>query len=197
MKRLLLLLASLLLAEASLAQPGYAADTAAAARLARQAMQSKAFTVGTAGPLIVAFEDPNCRFCNQLSRESAPLIAAGKLRVRVVLVAFLKPDSEGRAAGILQAADPAAAWEKNEAQFNELAEEGGYPVAPPSFETDRTLRTNLDDLKAAGQVATPTLLICKKGQSVPSLLRGIDKGQLQSVVAGAGSVTPSGGCAAN
>ena len=193
MKRLLLLLASLLIAEVTFAQPGNAADAAAAARLARQALQTKGFTVGTAGPLIVAFEDPNCRFCHQLSQESAPLIAAGKLRVHVVLVAFLKPDSEGRAAGILQAPDPAAAWAKNEAGFNELAEEGGYPVAQPSFETDRTLRTNLDNLKAAGQVATPTLLVCKKGASTPSLLRGIDKGQLASVVAGAGSVTSSGG----
>ena len=70
-------------------------------------------------------------------------------------------------------------------------------MAQPSFETDRTLRTNLDNLKASGQVATPTLLVCKKGQSTPSLLRGIDKGQLQSVVAGAGSVTSSGGCSAN
>lgn len=196
MKRLLLLLASLLIAEVAFAQPGNAADAAAAAKLARQALQTKGFTVGTAGPLIVAFEDPNCRFCNQLSKESAPLIAAGKLRVHVVLVAFLKPDSEGRAAGILQAADPAAAWQKNEAAFNELAEEGGYPVAQPSFETDRTLRTNLDSLKASGQVATPTLLVCKKGQSTPSLLRGIDKGQLATVVAGAASVTAAGGCAA-
>ncbi|WP_018912266.1 thioredoxin fold domain-containing protein [Thiomonas sp. FB-6] len=196
MKRLLLLLASLLIAEVALAQPGNAADAAAGAKLARQALQTKGFTVGTAGPLIVAFEDPNCRFCNQLSKESAPLIAAGKLRVHVVLVAFLKPDSEGRAAGILQSADPAAAWEKNEAGFNELAEEGGYPVAQPSFETDRTLRTNLDNLKAGGQVATPTLLVCKKGQSTPSLLRGIDKGQLATVVAGAASVTAAGGCAA-
>ena len=196
MKRFLLLLASLFVTDAALALPAHAADAAAAARLAHQAMQSKAFTLGSAGPLIVAYEDPNCRFCNQLSRESAPLIAAGKLRMRVVLVAFLKPDSEGRAAAILQATDPVAAWEKNEAVFNELAEEGGYPLAQPSFETDRALRTNLDDLEASGQVSTPTVLVCEKGQSTPSLLRGIDKGQLQSLVATAGSLTPAGGCAA-
>lgn len=200
MKRLLILFVTLLVAAAAAAEVAWAdspspADAAAAALLARQAMHTTAFTIGKSGPLIVAFEDPNCRFCNQLSEEVDPLAAAGKVRIRVVLVAFLKPDSEARAAGILQSADPAAAWARNQADFDHGAEEGGYPGAQASFDTDRALRFNLDILRASGEVATPSVLVCEKGAKTPILMRGVPKGSLAPALVGAGSVTASGGCA--
>ena len=175
-------------------QPVHAADAAKVRSGAQRAMAATGFTLGKAGPLIVAFEDPNCSFCDHLTQEAAPLIAAGKLRMRIVPVAFLKPDSEARAAAILQSADPAAAWEQNMRGFDHRKEEGAYPGAQPSFTSDRGLRANLALLQDLGNVATPTLLVCEKGASQPALMQGVPKGRLATLVSGAGSVTPSGDC---
>ncbi len=177
--------------------PLFAANAAKTRDFAKRAMAATGFTLGRAGPLIVSFEDPNCMFCERLSRETAPLVQAGKLRVRVVPVAFLKPDSLGRAAAILQARHPAAAWERNMAQFHHAQEEGGYPVASVTFTSDRALRANRALLEqGSGQLATPTLLICAKGSDTPVLRSGISSQALHSLLQGAGSVTPSGGCSA-
>lgn len=198
MQRLSILLGTFLFGCALAAQPASAATTPAAAReLARGAMSATGFTLGTAGPLLVAFEDPNCIFCEHLSRATAPLVAAGKLRIRIVPVGFLKPDSAARAAAILQAPNPAEAWERNMAGFREAAEEGAYPTAQPSFSSDRALRANLALLEKSGKVATPTLLVCRKGSQVPAVLPGIAQGELPALLDGAGSVSASGACQAN
>lgn len=175
-------------------QPAYAADVAKIRAGAQRAMAATGIVLGKSGPLVVAFEDPNCSFCDHLSQEAEPLIAAGKLRMRIVPVAFLKPDSEARAAGILQSGDPAAAWTRNMAGFDHRKEEGAYPGAQPSFSTDRALRANLALLQDLGNIATPTLLVCPKGAAEPTLMQGIAKGRLATLVEGAGSVASSGGC---
>lgn len=194
MNRLRALLGFSLLCCMLASQWAHAADAGKVREQARRAMAATGFTLGKAGPLIVAFEDPNCSFCDHLSQEAAPLIAAGKLRMRIVPVAFLKPDSEARAAAILQSADPAAAWEKNMAAFNHRTEEGAYPGATPTFASDSALRANRALLQDIGDIATPTVLVCRKGASSPSVLQGIGKGALAALVSGAGSVTTSGAC---
>lgn len=117
------------------------------------------FTLGTKGPLLYAFEDPNCIFCHKLDVATAPLIAAGKLRVRVVMVAFLKSDSPARAAAILTAKSPAKAMAKNEAGYDTAKEEGGYPVGPqPGPDMMDVLKRHLNWMQHAGSSGTPTLI---------------------------------------
>ncbi len=117
------------------------------------------FTLGLRGPLLVAFEDPNCIFCHKLDQATAPLIAAGKLRVKVVLVSFLKADSAARAAAILTAKSPAKAMAKNEAGYNTATEEGGYPTGPqPGPDLMDTLKRHLNWMQQAGSSGTPTLI---------------------------------------
>lgn len=188
------LFAALLLGGALFASPARAATPVRGAALARDAMHAAGFTLGHAGPLIVAFEDPNCRFCNRFSTDAAPLLAQGRLRIRVVPVAFLKPDSTTRAAAILQAPDPARAWRKNESGFDLGSEEGGYPAAAAKPATAAALQRNLRLLESSGEVLTPSLLICERGHSAPSLLRGVEHTRLLRLLPGAGSITPRGGC---
>jgi len=117
------------------------------------------FTLGLRGPLLVAFEDPNCIYCHKLDQATAPLIAAGKLRVKVVLVSFLKADSAARAAAILTAQSPAKAMAKNEAGYDTAKEEGGYPAGPqPGPDLMNTLKRHLNWMQQAGSSGTPTLI---------------------------------------
>jgi hypothetical protein len=51
--------------------------------------------------------EPNCWYCQQLYLRIAPLLASGELRVRWVVGAFLQATSQGKAATILQAKQPA------------------------------------------------------------------------------------------
>ena len=188
------LFSALLLGGTLLATPSHAATPVRGAALARGAMHGAGFTLGRAGPLIVAFEDPNCRFCHMFSTDTAPLLAQGRLRIRVVPVAFLKPDSKARAAAIMQAPDPARAWQVNETGFNVGDEEGGYPPGTAKPATTAALDRNLHLLESSGEVLTPSLMICEQGHSAPTLLRGVEHARLLRLLPGAGSITPGGGC---
>lgn len=117
------------------------------------------FTVGHGGPILYAFEDPNCIFCHKLDEQTAPLIKAGKLRIKEVLVAFLKADSAGRAAAILGAKDRAKAMAENEAKYDASQEEGGYPaITNPGPNVMNTLKRHMKWMEQAGSSGTPTLI---------------------------------------
>ncbi len=108
--------------------------------------------------VIYAFEDPNCIFCHLTDIELQPYVKAG-LQVRVVVVGFLKKSSAGKAAAILEAKNPAAAWEANEAGFNEAAEEGAAtPLAHPSARTISALQANMQLMQKFGFNGTPGIV---------------------------------------
>ncbi len=110
-------------------------------------------------PLLYAIIDPNCSFCYHFYHMAEPLIAAGRLQVRWVLVGFLERTSAARAAAILTAADPAAALRLDENRFDLAREHGGIAPArriPPAIET--VLKVHLDAMSDAGGDGTPTLL---------------------------------------
>ncbi|MGC8468344.1 MAG: thiol:disulfide interchange protein DsbG [Acetobacteraceae bacterium] len=126
-----------------------------AARLAH----AKTFVLGSGGPEIIVFFDPNCIFCHRLYLAAQPLLAAGRLRLRVVLVGFLKPSSAGRAAAILMASDPARALARDERRFDVAAEEGGIaPASAVPAAIAAAVGANTKLLAASGLEATPTLL---------------------------------------
>lgn len=165
-----------------------------AAQLAEQtASQAKSFVLGTKGPELIAFVDPNCIFCHKFYEDAKPLIAAGKLRVRYVVVAFLKPSSEGKAAAILSAKDPIAAMAKNEKGFNTETEEGAiHPDANPSPAVLAELQKNTQFLQDSGEVATPTILYCsKKGKA--EISHGMAQ-NLGKFLSGIGSFDAQGKC---
>ena len=137
------------------------------AELARAVAKSDSFVVGKSGPEMVVFIDPDCIFCHKFYEEAKPLTDAGKLRVRFVVAAFLKPTSFPRAEAILGAADPAAALAENEAHFNDATEEGGIaPAKNASPEVARAVHGNTRLLQKSGEVATPTVIYCSAAGKV-------------------------------
>ncbi len=125
--------------------------------------EADSFVLGKTGPELTAFVDPNCIFCHKFYEQAQPLINAGKLRVRFVIVGFLKPDSAPRAAAILGAKDPQAAMAENEKGFDAATEEGGIkPMDNPPPALRAAVENNTKLLAKSGELATPTLIYCDK-----------------------------------
>lgn len=108
--------------------------------------------------ILYTFEDPNCIFCHLTDIELAPYIKAG-LQVRLVPVGFLKKSSAGKAAAIIQSANPAKAWMADEAGFNEAQEEGAAtPIAHPKASTVKALESNMKLMQKFGFNGTPGIV---------------------------------------
>ena len=180
-------------AHAAMMKLGLIPKPASAATMAGKAAHADSFVLGTSGPEITAFVDPNCIFCHKFYEEAKALIEAGKLRVRYVVVAFLKPSSTPKAAAILGAADPAAAMAKNEKGFDTVTEEGGIaPAQNPAAATLSAVENNTRLLGESGEMATPTLIYCnQKGE--PTLVHGLDKESFKDFVAHIGNLQ-NGAC---
>jgi thiol:disulfide interchange protein DsbG len=126
---------------------------------------AKGILSGKKGPIVTVFMDPNCFYCHKFFTDIAPAVDAGKVRVRYVMGAFLKPDSAGKSAAILADKNPLAALTRDEKNFNVPTEEGGIePVASPAPDIARVIQANTELLGKVGPVSTPTLLFCSQGK---------------------------------
>jgi thiol:disulfide interchange protein DsbG len=110
-------------------------------------------------PLLYVFADPNCSFCYRFYRMAEPLVSAGRLQLRWVMVGFLQSTSPAKAMAILAARDPRAALHANEDRFDTAHEAGA--IAPLRGD-DKSLRAVLKAhdaaMDAVGGTGTPTLL---------------------------------------
>lgn len=93
--------------------PGQAPDTDRAALFARS-LDVAAFTVGRAGPDLVAFVDPGCPWSRQAAAELGGLALEGAFRLHAVPVGVMSPESHAQAAGILASPRPGLAWYRSE-----------------------------------------------------------------------------------
>lgn len=135
--------------------------------LAKEILDKKVgFVVGTKGPIVTAVMDPNCGYCNRFYNDVMPLVKKGEVRVRFIMVGILSQDSVSKAAAILADKNPAKALDLSE-------KNAGKPfsgsAAAPEFQAQ--VQANTDLIQKAGQLSTPTLLICNKGHDV-ELIRG-------------------------
>ncbi len=164
-------------------------------KLAQAMLNAPGFTVGSKGPLIAVFLDPNCIFCHQFWDEAYPLAEAGKIRIKVVPVGFLKPASLPKAVTILMQKDPATAWAQNEAKFDVATEEGGtVPAKTLDPKIVREIQANTQLLAQTGEVATPTIAACANpGEKTPQIFHGLAPDMLGSLAKGT-SLLPSGAC---
>lgn len=134
------------------------------AKLAGTIATRKAVHEGTAGPLVYAFFDPNCIFCHKLWANTLTAVDTGKLQIDWLPVAFLKRSSEGKAAAILTANDPAEALNSNEVHFRSLKEEGGIKpanlVKPTKAVEDALaeIRANATTMRQYHFGGTPTIV---------------------------------------
>ena len=78
--------------------------------LLEQSVSAFGFTLGRAGPAVVVFADPGCRWSRSAVARLAQPALAGGLRLHVVPVGVLGAASAREAAAIASAGDPAMAW---------------------------------------------------------------------------------------
>jgi len=132
--------------------------------------------------------DPNCVFCHQFYTASKSYVDSGQLQIRWILGAFLKDSSKGRAAAILGAANPAAAFTQNEQGFNDAGEEGGItPASTISPAVTAQIKANMDFMIKNQFMQTPTLIYKNMGNT-PMMYTGLpDADQLKVLVNSMGS----------
>jgi thiol:disulfide interchange protein DsbG len=110
-------------------------------------------------PLMYVFADPNCSICYRFYHMAEPLVAAGRLQLKWVMVAFLQSTSTARATAILSASNPDSALHFDEDRFDVAHESGGIA---PAATTDKALAGVLDAhltaMNEVGGIGTPTLL---------------------------------------
>lgn len=141
-------------------QAKYTTPTAIADAIANQG-----FVAGTKGPIVTAFFEPYCGYCNQLFERLAPKIDSGELRVRFIMVSFLTPDSAGHAADITNARNPYEALKKWEA----LKDKSSAGQSSASDKQKEQILKNSTLMNDAGMGGTPALVFCNKNGEVQTL----------------------------
>ena len=103
--------------------------------------------------------EPNCWYCQRYYLQVKPLIAAGQLKVRWILTAFLARDSLAKAATIIQSKHPTRLLARNERGYHSASGEGGVIAAsPPSPQAIRKININQQFMNHFEFTATPTTL---------------------------------------
>lgn len=105
-----------------------------------------------------AVMDPNCVYCHKFYLDAKPLVEKGELKVHVIPVGFLRPDSAGKAAAILGAPNPAEALNKHEQTFNPANETGGIEPDDKNEAVKAKIKANTEWMNAHNLGGTPYIL---------------------------------------
>lgn len=116
----------------------------------------RGFVAGTSGPIITAFFEPYCGFCNRLFEEINPMVENGEIRVRYLMVGFLTPDAPSRAALIHYANDPQQALK----EWEESPNKSDVEQAQAPDEQLQTIQEHSELMFSAGLNGTPALVYC-------------------------------------
>ncbi len=121
--------------------------------------------------------EPNCSVCHLLYKALQPAIKSGQLAVRWIPVAFLRPDSIGKAAAIIQATDQGKALAEDEAKFILAKDEGSIkPLAKKAIKADtqKKLQANTKYMMEHGFNGTPVLIYQDKA-SKAAVMSGLPR----------------------
>ncbi|WP_436394923.1 thioredoxin fold domain-containing protein [Acidithiobacillus ferriphilus] len=124
---------------------------------------------GHHGPIIYDFTDTNCPYCHLIYVTEADLIREGKLTVRYVPVAIIKPSSMPEAAAILQEGNPIAALQHAEQEIGNSMTSGKPANLPQA--TD-----------AIGAATQKTITAIKKIEENNKFLQEIDVNELPDII---------------
>lgn len=128
--------------------------------------------------------EPNCAACHALYQSLLTSIASGQLKVRWILVAFLKRSSAGKVASILTSVNPARAWHHNEATFDNVVEQGGATTKRLSTKTREMIQTNKAFMHQYGFHSTPVLLFQQRDKRAGQIRGALSPDQIQQLLAG-------------
>jgi len=132
------------------------------AKAAARFQSASAIVEGASGSnvksTLYVFMDPNCIYCHLVWKALQPYEAAG-LQVHWIPMGFLKPDSAGKAAALLEAKDGAALLKELETHYSEKDESGGIaPLAHVPAADQTRLDGNMKVFQDLGFDGTPTLV---------------------------------------
>ena len=109
--------------------------------------------------IVYVFSDPNCPYCTQFWEQARPWVESGKVQVRHIMVGMLRPDSAGKAAAMLTAADPSAALTSHE-----QGKRNTQALKQIPGEVRKQLAENLDLMNELGSSATPSIFYKENGR---------------------------------
>ena len=183
-------LAAALVAACATWSPAHAAPSPQqlAGAMLHEMAQTTAVILGSGPRVVDVFFDPNCPYCHELYEDLQPWIGRQGLELRWIPVAVLARSSEGKAAAVLQASDPARALARNESEYgrNPRAGSGGglvpEPVAPATREE---LARNLKVLHAAGAYFAFPMMVWRDSSGKAQMFLGSprDAAQLKALLA--------------
>lgn len=132
--------------------------------------------------VVYVFTDTECPYCQRFWKASQPWIAKGGVQVRNILVAVISPDSLPHAAAILEADDPARAWQKNEKHFGKGGAASGGKPSPASRQK---IQANNALMMQVGFFGTPGV-VYKDSEGRIHTLHGLppDRERLKAVFEG-------------
>lgn len=118
---------------------------------------------GRGNNIVYVFFDPNCPYCHRLFLATRLMVKQGQLQLRWIPVGILTRTSMGKAAAMLQAANPRTAFYTNEVQYHRTRKHGGLgPLVDPEPATIAHLKANADVLARSKMMMVPTLLFRNK-----------------------------------
>ena len=112
--------------------------------------------------IVYIFFDPNCPSCQTLYQNLRPFLASYTLQLRWIPVAVVDATSAGKAAAILEAPDPTAAFRRNEQHYDTGTYAGAIEEQIPSPETEQRLRANERLLNRLTIPVVPSMLFADK-----------------------------------
>ncbi|MHB1332744.1 MAG: thiol:disulfide interchange protein DsbG [Sulfuriferula sp.] len=111
------------------------------------------------GPrLIYIFFDPNCPYCHKVYQATRSWIDKDGLQFRWIPLGILMSSSIGKAAAILEAKDPLAAFHKNENEFGPAPKFGGIAETIPSAQSLKRLQHNAELFKQTRMPGVPVIM---------------------------------------
>lgn len=124
---------------------------------------------GSHGPIIYDFTDTNCPVCHLIYTTEARLISEGKLTVRYVPVAMIKPSSMPEAVAILQAKNPVEKLQDVEQRIGDSMKTGKPARLPRA-------------IVAIGLASQETIELTKKIETNDDFLQKIDVNELPDII---------------
>ncbi|NDE89703.1 MAG: hypothetical protein EB059_00970 [Alphaproteobacteria bacterium] len=124
-------------------------------------LKSASVTFGKdSAPQLLMIMDVNCSHCHKAWKEMQPLVDAGKLRVTMIPIGAIGPQSETEGASWLLHKDPYDAWKKHVAGDASIFKTGA------TSEKEAAVRANTDLIRKWGVDQTPYILYHGKNGKV-------------------------------
>jgi len=161
----------------------------AADSMLRDIDQSTWVRDGQSKKVMYVFFDPNCPYCRRVYDGLRPQVEFGEVELRWIPVGILMATSPGKAAALLEAPDPAAAFHDNENRFNsERGMFGGIDEElVPKPKTSAQLARNLELLRRSGRDSVPSLLFRDRTGAARFVRGAPSESRLEAIVGDLGS----------